>query len=167
MLLSSKLKSLLTSILIACISFSCSVDRRIDYNAHPELKSIQSSHPGAYNKMVELYSARFKDDAILNEKVLEQANAIERVHRLMSPEITFKYDQLTDQSGKDAFWIELEKFEQVIEASDELPLIDWTLIEKNMISYLEIRNERVRELKISLETPDSANLNMEEPKVTE
>jgi hypothetical protein len=148
--------------LIFIVVASCAADRRIDYKAHPELKSIQSSHPGPYNKMVKLYSEHYEDDVILNEKVVEQAHAINRVFELMSPEISFKYDQLTEESAKDAFLIELEKLEQQIEALDKLPLIDWTQVEKNMISYLEIRNERVRELKASMETPDSSVVKLEE-----
>jgi len=167
MLLFSRLKPFLLGIVIIAITASCAEDRRVDYKAHPELKSIQSSHPGPYNKMVELYSQHFDDDAVLNEKIVDQANAIERVHRLMSPEIAFKYDQLTEESGRDAFLIELEKFEQVIIASEQLPLIDWTLIEKNMIAYLEIRNERVRELKISMESPDTSFSKTEGLKMTE
>lgn len=112
--------------------------------------------------MVKLYSEHYEDDVILNEKVVEQANAINRVFELMSPEISFKYDQLTEESAKDAFSIEIEKLEQQIESLDKLPLIDWTQVEKNMISYLEIRNERVRELKASMETPDSSVVEFEE-----
>jgi len=167
MLLFSRLKPFLLGIVIIAITASCAADRRVDYKAHPELKSIQSSHPGPYNKMVELYSKHFDDDAVLNEKIVKQANSIERVHRLMSPEVSFKYDQLTEESGRDAFWIELEKFELEIESSDQLPLIDWTQIEKNMVSYLEIRNERVRELKSSMDKPDSTFSKTEELKMTE
>jgi hypothetical protein len=162
MLLFSRLKLLFLNILIFVIVASCAADRRVDYKAHPELKSIQSSHPGPYNKMVELYSENFKDDVVLNEKVIEQANAIARVHRLMSPEISFKYDQLTEESGRDAFLIELEKLEQQIESLGQVPLIDWTQIEKNMIGYLEIRNERVRELKASMESPDTSSSKIKE-----
>jgi hypothetical protein len=167
MLLFSGLKPFLMSIVILAITASCAVDRRVDYKAHPELKSIQSLHPGPYNKMVELYSQHFDDDAVLNEKIVEQANAIERVHRLMSPEIAFKYDQLTEESGRDAFLIELEKLEQQIESLGQVPLIDWTQIEKNMIGYLKIRNERVRELKASMETPDVSSNEIEEILETE
>ncbi len=144
-----KHKLLLSLALLAAILFqSCGVDSRIDYDAHPELLAIKSSYPNPYKKMVEMYSQKYADDAELNELVVKQAHALEGAQRLMSPEISFKYDQLNEQSGRDAFYIELERFENEIETSEELPLIDWVKIEKNMIGYLEIRNERVRELKM-------------------
>jgi len=157
----SKLNLLPVFLLLASVLFqSCAFDSRIDYDAHPELLTIKSSYPMAYEKMVEMYSKRYPNDAELNELVVKQAHAIEGAHRLMSAEVSFKYDQLTEQSGSDAFHIEIERFADEIENSEEMPLIDWVKIERNMISYLEIRNERVRELKMSADTVviDSTNV---------
>jgi hypothetical protein len=139
---------LILLLFITLLFQACGFDSRIDYDAHPELLAIKSSYSNPYKKMVKMYSEKYTNDEELNELVVQQAHAIEGAYRLMSPEVSFKYDQLNELSGRDAFMIELERFELEIESSEELPLMDWVKIEKNMIAYLEIRNERVRELKM-------------------
>jgi len=145
--------------LIPFILLSCASDRRVDYNSYPEFKEAKELFGETYLRTVAASSEFYDDDDAFHHALRDQIKAMYAVRILMSDSVEHFYNQLTKASSQEVFQDEFVKMNQrkmAVQEGDlppdtERPLIDWEAILENMHTELELRNERVREMRAKKE----------------